>query len=66
MVYYNADGSRAAMCGNGIRCFVKFVYDNNIINKEEFSVDTLDGIKKIKISIKNNEILSVRVNMEKK
>ena len=66
MIYYNADGSRAAMCGNGIRCFVKFVYDNNIINKEEFSVDTLDGIKKIKISIKNNEILSVRVNMEKK
>ena len=65
MIYYNADGSRAAMCGNGIRCFVKFVYDNNIINKEEFSVDTLDGIKKIKISIKNNEILSVRVNMGK-
>ncbi len=65
MVYYNADGSRAAMCGNGLRCFVKFVYDNNIINKEEFNVDTLDGIKKIKINIKNNKIISVRVNMGK-
>ena len=32
MVYYNADGSRAAMCGNGLRCFVKFVYDNNIVS----------------------------------
>ena len=65
MVYYNADGSRAAMCGNGLRCFVKFVYDNNIIKKEEFNVDTLDGIKKIKINIKNGEILSIRVNMGK-
>ena len=31
MVYYNADGSRASMCGNGLRCFAKFVYDNNIV-----------------------------------
>ncbi|MGL5315194.1 MAG: diaminopimelate epimerase [Peptostreptococcaceae bacterium] len=65
MVYYNADGSRAAMCGNGLRCFVKFVYDNNIVNKDEFDVDTLDGIKKIKINLKNNEISSVKVNMGK-
>ena len=50
MVYYNSDGSRASMCGNGLRCFVKFVYDNNIVNKEEFDVYTLDGIKKIKIN----------------
>ena len=53
MVYYNADGSRAAMCGNGLRCFVKFVYDNNIVRKEEFSVNTLDGIKKLKIKLKD-------------
>ena len=44
MVYYNSDGSRAAMCGNGLRCFVKFVYDNNIVEKDEFNVYTLDGI----------------------
>ena len=65
MVYYNADGSRAAMCGNGLRCFVKFVYDNNIVNKEEFDVDTLDGIKKIKINLENNKIKSIKVNMGK-
>ena len=65
MVYYNSDGSRAAMCGNGLRCFVKFVYDNNIVRKEEFDVYTLDGIKKIKINLKDNKIDSIKVNMGK-
>lgn len=65
MVYYNADGSRAAMCGNGLRCFVKFVYDNNIVRKEEFTVDTLDGIKKVTINLKNDEIDNIKVNMGK-
>nr|WP_295609481.1 diaminopimelate epimerase [uncultured Terrisporobacter sp.] len=63
MVYYNSDGSRASMCGNGLRCFVKFVYDNNIINKEKIDVDTLDGIKKIKINLKNKDIDTITVNM---
>ena len=63
MVYYNSDGSRAHMCGNGIRCFVKFVYDNNIVNKEEFDVYTLDGIKKIKINLKENKIDTIKINM---
>lgn len=63
MVYYNSDGSRAHMCGNGIRCFVKFVYDNNIVNKEEFDVYTLDGTKKIKINLKENKIDTVKINM---
>ena len=63
MVYYNSDGSRASMCGNGLRCFVKFVYDNNIIEKEEFYINTLDGVKKIKINIKDNKIDTIKVNM---
>lgn len=63
MVYYNSDGSRASMCGNGLRCFVKFVYDNNIIRKQEFDVYTLDGIKKIKINLKEDEIDTIKVNM---
>ncbi|SCH13673.1 diaminopimelate epimerase [Romboutsia sp. 1001713B170207_170306_H8] len=65
MVYYNSDGSRAAMCGNGLRCFVKFVYDNNIVRKEDFNVDTLDGIKKVSINLKENKIDSIKVNMGK-
>ena len=63
MVYYNSDGSRAFMCGNGLRCFVKFVYDNNIIKKEEFDVYTLDGIKNIKINLKKNKLDTITVNM---
>ena len=65
MVYYNSDGFRAAMCGNGLRCFVKFVYDNNIVEKDEFNVYTLDGIKKVKINLKDGKIESIKVNMGK-
>lgn len=42
--FYNSDGSTAQMCGNGMRCFAKYVYDNKIINKKQFSVQTLAGI----------------------
>ncbi|MGL5757153.1 MAG: diaminopimelate epimerase [Paraclostridium sp.] len=65
MVYYNSDGSRANMCGNGLRCFCKFVYDNNIVQNNEFSVYTLDGIKKISLSIEKEKIKNIRVNMGK-
>lgn len=63
MVYYNSDGSRAAMCGNGIRCFVKFVYDNDIIKNEEFNVYTLDGVKKVNINLKDKDLYTIKVSM---
>lgn len=63
MVYYNADGSRAFMCGNGLRCFVRFVYESKIVEKEEFYVETLDGIKKVNVNTKFGEIKSIKVNM---
>ncbi len=65
MVYYNSDGSRANMCGNGLRCFCKYVYDNKIIDKDEFTVYTLDGEKKIILNTENGDILSIKVNMGK-
>lgn len=67
MVYYNADGSRAEMCGNGIRCFSKFVYENNIVKKDTFTVSTLDGIKVIDLNIdKSNDLVkNIKVNMGK-
>lgn len=66
MVYYNSDGSQAAMCGNGLRCFVKYVYDNDIVKKKELNVDTLAGIKKVNINIdENGNIQTIKVNMGK-
>ena len=63
MVYYNADGSRAAMCGNGIRCFAKYVVENIIVNKPIFSIETLNGIKEVRIEMDENFVSSVSVNM---
>ena len=58
-IFYNSDGSVAEMCGNGMRCFARYVHDKGIITKDEFSVETLSGIRIPKI-ISENE---VRVNM---
>ena len=59
--FYNSDGTTAQMCGNGIRCFAKYVFDNNLINKKEFTVKTLAGV----ITPKLLEDGQVRVNMSK-
>ena len=60
-IFYNSDGSIAEMCGNGMRCFSRYIYDNKIIDKKEFSVETKAGIIKPKI-VSEDE---VRVNMGK-
>lgn len=62
MEYYNSDGSLAEMCGNGIRCFSRFVYDSEIVRKPEFSVETRAGIKHIRIAEIEGKI-KVRVSM---
>ena len=59
--FYNSDGTTAQMCGNGIRCFAKYVHDNGLVEKDEFTVNTLAGIIKPKL-LENNQ---VRVNMSK-
>lgn len=63
MDMYNADGSRAEMCGNGIRCVAKYVYDHNIVKKEEIKVETLGGIKDIYLTIENGKAVMATVNM---
>lgn len=66
MNYYNADGSRAEMCGNGIRCFSKFIFENNILKKKKFLVETDAGIKKIQLEIDEKEkIKCIKVEMGK-
>lgn len=63
MIYYNSDGSRGEMCGNGIRCFSRFVYEKGIISKEKFTVETLAGIKNISMFTNNGYVESIKVDM---
>lgn len=63
MVIINADGSRANMCGNAIRCFGKYVYEHRIATGDKFSVETGDGIKEIEIILENEKVKYVRVYM---
>lgn len=63
MQMFNSDGSEAEMCGNGIRCVGKFVYDKGLTNKDELKIETLAGIKILKLFIKNNKVEKVKVDM---
>ncbi len=63
MRIFNADGSEAEMCGNGIRCFAKYCYENGIVDNSVFSVETLAGIKQVWLTIQGSEVQLVRVNM---
>ncbi|HUU50876.1 MAG TPA: diaminopimelate epimerase [Nitrospinota bacterium] len=63
MRIFNADGSEAEMCGNGIRCLGKYVYDHKMTNKEKITVETLSGIKTLDLYIGDGKVGKVRVNM---
>ena len=63
MRMFNSDGSEAEMCGNGIRCVGKFVYDKGLTNKENITIETLAGIKQLKLNIKDGKVLTVKVDM---
>lgn len=64
MDMYNQDGSRAEMCGNGIRCVGKFVYDKGLTTKKNLEIETLAGIKKLELFIgKDKKVESVKVDM---
>jgi diaminopimelate epimerase len=63
MRIFNADGSEAEMCGNGIRCFSKYCYETKIVTKQEFTVETLSGIKHVWLTLKNKEVETVKVDM---
>jgi diaminopimelate epimerase len=63
MRIFNADGSEAEMCGNGIRCFAKYCYENGIVKKNEFRIETLSGLKRVWLTVKDDEVKSVKVDM---
>lgn len=63
MRIYNADGSEAEMCGNGIRCVAKYVYDHGMTDKTEISIETGAGIKYLVLHVENGKVSMVRVDM---
>lgn len=65
MSMYNADGSEGKMCGNGIRCVAKYVYDFGLTEKTTITIETLSGIKTLKLSVNDGKVQSVRVDMGK-
>lgn len=63
MVMYNCDGSRGAMCGNGIRCVAKYVYDNGYTDKTSFSIESMGAVKYIDVTVENGEVTLAKVDM---
>ena len=63
MDMYNADGSRGKMCGNGIRCVAKYVYDHGLTDKTTITVNTLSGIKTLQLTVEDGKVSKVRVDM---
>lgn len=65
MDMYNADGSRGMMCGNGIRCVGKYMYERGIAKKDVMTVETLSGVKTLYLDISGGKVDSIEVNMGK-
>ncbi len=63
MIMYNADGSQSQMCGNGVRCVGKYAYDYGLVTKNVITVETLAGIKILKLHVENGKVASVTVDM---
>lgn len=63
MAMYNADGSEGKMCGNGIRCIAKYVYEYGLTDKDKISVETKGGIKYLDLTIENGKVVLVKVDM---
>ncbi|MBN1495281.1 MAG: diaminopimelate epimerase [Spirochaetes bacterium] len=63
MRIFNPDGSEAEMCGNGIRCFAKYLYDNRITGKKQLDIETAAGIKTLNLIVRKGKVSSVMINM---
>ena len=63
MRIFNSDGSEPEMCGNGIRCAAKFLYDTGLVRKTEMTIDTLAGVKPITLQVRDGKCVSVTVDM---
>lgn len=62
---FNSDGSEAEMCGNGIRCLAKYVYDNNIVKKETMQIETMEDIKEARLTVEDDIVTNIEIDMGK-
>jgi diaminopimelate epimerase len=65
MAMFNADGSRGAMCGNGIRCVAKFVFDHKLTDKTSIAIESMGAIKYIDLEVENGKAIGAKVDMGK-
>lgn len=63
MAMYNADGSEGKMCGNGVRCIAKYVYDYGLTDKKQIAIETLGGIKYLDLTVEDGKVVQVKVDM---
>ncbi len=64
-VFYNPDGSRAEMCGNGIRCLAKYVHDHLLVDTPAMTAETLAGVKTLELTVVEDAVLEVKVDMDR-
>ena len=65
MEMYNADGSEGKMCGNGVRCIAKYVYEYGLTEKQQISIETKSGIKELDLTVQDGKVVLVKVDMGK-
>lgn len=63
MIFYNPDGSQARMCGNGVRAFAKYLFDNGLVRETSITVETDAGVKKIDVTLEGGKVAAARVDM---
>lgn len=62
---FNSDGSEAEMCGNGIRCLAKYVFDKGIVKKETMQIETMEDIKEARLTVCDDAVTSIEIDMGK-
>lgn len=63
MRMWNADGGEAEMCGNGVRCVAKYLFDRKLVQSDSLEIETAAGVRRLDLDVRSNQVVAVRVNM---